>query len=257
MYIRTQEEALDAMAEILEIPDRKTQIIQATVKIMLCLDAEPRAFIYDCQVLLIEGGLEAMRRKRRELLDSIEDLPIVILDSEEDRNVDAVASALDALRLSEVVRQVFPEIGAAHERWQIARALLGNEAFIQEKIAAGIKARGNAVEFNLARAAVDDTIVVHKPGWGDRTEALRTACRDVIKGAELAPPDQVESEAETIFNVFTIYDDRACRLLDAIDHDPQSAVQQITEIHGLVAAIRSLMSKASGPEGSSGVTQVA
>src|SRR5688572_6547586 len=84
MYIRTKEEALDAVAEVLDLPERRDQIIQSTVKIMLCLDAEPRAFMGDCQALLIEGGLDAMRSKRRELLDSLENLPVAIMDAEED-----------------------------------------------------------------------------------------------------------------------------------------------------------------------------
>ena len=62
MYIRHQSDALDALAGILDLPDRRQQIVQSTIKIMLCLDAEPRMFLVDCQALLLEGGLEALRR---------------------------------------------------------------------------------------------------------------------------------------------------------------------------------------------------
>src|SRR5260221_13328875 len=85
MYIRNQDEAMQALAEILEIPERREQIIQSTVRIMLCLDVEPRLFLADCQALLIEGGLEALRSRRRDAAESLQDLPIGVMDPEGDR----------------------------------------------------------------------------------------------------------------------------------------------------------------------------
>src|SRR5438477_9346476 len=115
MYIRHQGDAVDALAQILEMPERRQQIVQCTIKIMLCLDVEPRVFLSDCQALLIEGGLDALRRKRRESLENHEAIPIIVLDPEGDRLFEAAAAALDALRLTDVVRQVFPDL--RHERW--------------------------------------------------------------------------------------------------------------------------------------------
>src|SRR5688500_88806 len=119
MYIRTKEDALENLAEILQIPERRDQIIQSTVRIMLCLEVEPRILLADCQALLIEGGLETLRSRRRDAVEAAEDLPVVVLDEVEDRLFEEVASALDALRFTEVVRQVFPGIRA--DRWQIGR----------------------------------------------------------------------------------------------------------------------------------------
>src|SRR3982751_1715043 len=134
MYIRHQGDALHALAQILDLPERRQQIVQCTIKIMLCLDAEPRALLTDCQALLIEDGLEALRRKRRDVLEHHEAIPILILDPEGDRLFEAAATALDALRLTEVVRQVFPDL--RHERWIVARALLEHETDIRAQLAA-------------------------------------------------------------------------------------------------------------------------
>ena len=41
-YIRNKQEALDALAETLALPDRRTQIIDVNVKIILCLHPEAR-----------------------------------------------------------------------------------------------------------------------------------------------------------------------------------------------------------------------
>src|SRR5579862_2770136 len=112
MYIRNQGDALHALAQILAMPERREQIVQVTVKIMLCLDAEPRTLLCDCQSLLIEDGLDALRLKRREALEHQESIPVVILDPEGDRLFEAAATALDALRLTEVVRNVFPDLRA-------------------------------------------------------------------------------------------------------------------------------------------------
>src|SRR6185295_15332864 len=61
MYIRSKDEAMTAMGAILELEGRSAQIIQATVKLALCLDPEARAFMVDVQAAVIEGGLDGLR----------------------------------------------------------------------------------------------------------------------------------------------------------------------------------------------------
>src|SRR5947207_799868 len=112
MYIRTTDEALENLAEILDLPERRDQIIQSTIRIMLCLEVEPRLFLADCQALLIEGGLENLRERRRLAVEAAEDVTIGVIDESEDQLFEAVASALDALRFAGAVRQVFPAIHA-------------------------------------------------------------------------------------------------------------------------------------------------
>src|ERR1043165_1942915 len=121
-YLRTLDEAIDAVAEILEMPSQRDRLIQSTVRIMMCLHPEPREFMADSQALLIEGGLEALAAKRRELIEALEaETAVVALNPEEDGLFDAVGSAMDALRLSDVAFRVFPQLRAGYEPWRLAR----------------------------------------------------------------------------------------------------------------------------------------
>src|SRR5688572_7422928 len=183
-YIRTREDALDAAAEILDLPDRKDQLIQSTVRIMLCLDVEPRDFLCDCQALLIQGGLEALALRRRDALDAADE--VVIVDPEEDRFFDAVGTALDALRLADVLRQVFPEM--RHERWLVARALLSREAQLRDLVAAAIRARGDKEAVAAARQAVEASFAAERPSWIDRAGSLLALCRDALRASGISDP---------------------------------------------------------------------
>jgi hypothetical protein len=238
MYIRTQDEALQSLAEILDLPERRDQIIQSTVRIMLCLEVEPRLFLVDCQALLIEGGLESLRARRRDALDAIEDLPVVVLDPEEDRLFEEVATALDALRFTDVVRQVFPAMRA--DRWQIARALLLYESGVREQLSAAVKGHADKARMDAAREAVEGMIAALRPAWGDRVGALRGACLETLKQIGGIEPDRLHEEAETLFELFAASDERASQLLDAIDTDRARAAERIAQIRELAAAARTL-----------------
>lgn len=242
MYIRHQSDAIDALAQILDLPERRQQIVQCTIKIMLCLDAEPRVFLGDCQALLIEGGLDVLRRKRRESLETLEAIPIVVLDPEGDRLFEAAAGALDAIRLTDVVRQVFPDLH--HERWIVARALLANEAEIRAQLSAAIRARGQKDVLRCSRGSVDSILVSQHPAWGDRAGTIRAACVDVLKGACLTDADALHEEADLLFELFAISDERASALLDAVDHEPEEAVRQVVKLYEALDAVRSMAASA-------------
>ena len=238
MYIRHQADALDALAGILDLPDRRQQIVQSTIKIMLCLDAEPRMFLADCQALLLEGGLEALRRKRHESLHAQDSVPILILDPEGDKLFEAAAGALDALRLTDVVRRVFPQI--RHERWIIARALLHDEGAIQAQLSAAIKSHGQADVVRCALGSVDSILASCHPAWGDRAGTVRAACVDVLKGARLTDPDCLHEDADLLFELFALSDERAEGLLTAIDRSPEDAVAQVSHLYEALDAVRTL-----------------
>jgi hypothetical protein len=238
MYIRHQGDALDALAHILELPDRRQQIVQSTIKIMLCLDAEPRTFLADCQALLLEGGLDALRRKRQESLHALDTVPILILDPEGDRLFEAAATALDALRLTDVVRRVFPRI--RQERWIIARALLADEGAIQAQLSAAIKSHGQEDVVRCALASVDSILAGCHPAWGDRAGTIRAACVDVLKGARLTEPDCLHEEADLLFELFALADDRAEGLLADLDRSPEDAVDRILRLYEALDAARAM-----------------
>lgn len=239
MYIRTREDALENLAQILALSDRRDQIIQSTVRIMLCLEVEPRLFLADCQALLIEGGMDMLRDRRRLLVEAAENLPIAFIDEGEDRLFEEVASALDALRFVEMVRQVFPAIHA--DRWQIARAILLYESGIREQISEAVRGQGDPARPKRAREAVEGMIAALRPSWGDRVGAIRLACIETLKKTPDIDADQVHPEAEALFELFAVSDQRAPELLQAIDSDdPSGAVDQILHLRQLAAAARSL-----------------
>ncbi len=238
MYIRTREDALEHLAEILDLPDRREQIIQSTVRIMLCLEVEPRLFLADCQALLIEGGLDALRDRRRLLVEAAESQQIAFLDDAEDRLFEEVASALDALRFTEAVRQVFPGLHA--DRWQIARAILLYESGIREQMSAAIRSHTDPAGMDVARGAVEGMIAALRPAWSDRLGAIRGACLETLKGLEDLDPVQAHEEAELLFELFAISDERAPKLLEAIDGDPVQVADQITQLRALAVAAKSL-----------------
>jgi hypothetical protein len=70
--IRSMQEARDALAEVLEMNVRRMQIIVIMQKIMICRTPDTRRFLGDAMAGLIEGGLDYMRKKRREAIEAIQ-----------------------------------------------------------------------------------------------------------------------------------------------------------------------------------------
>jgi len=237
-YIRTREDALDAAAEILDLPTRADQLIQSTVRIMLCLDVEPREFLTDCQALLIEGGLDALRARRRDALEAVEDLPLVVLDPEEDRLLDSLGSALDALRFAEVLRQVFPDV--RHERWMLARAVLLREGTVRDLVSAVLRARGEAAVAGRARAELEKIIAAARPGWMDRAGALLSACRRALAGTGGADPDALPGETTLLFELTAVDDARAAEVLAALDSSADTAAARLLRLRELAETVQSL-----------------
>jgi len=230
MYIRTQQEALDAVAALLALSERREQIIQSTVAIMKCVESEPRHFLADCQALLLEDGLEGLKRKRREIFDQLHEQEVVaVLDPEEDREVETIASALDAVRFAELLLRVFPIFSDRFQPWEIARALLSREASIQEEVLTALRFRNNAATYGAAEARVESILRSCIPEWHRRVPEIRRACVAVLPN-----PD----EAERIFCAVVTSDDSALSLLRKLDRDPMGAVADLRRLHELTSALR-------------------
>lgn len=220
MYIRTREDALGAVAEILDQPDRRRQIVQSTVAIMRCLDADPRRLMTDCQALLLEDGLDTLRQRRRDLQPALDPL------------FEAAAGGLDALELTEVIRQVFPELRA--ERWVLARALLRGESTLREALAAAIRARGRQEERSRARKDVETALHSARPAWIDRAGSLRAACLSALRNR--ADVEVLHQEADLLFELVAVSDERA----EPILADPRTAAERVAELHAALGAVRAL-----------------
>jgi hypothetical protein len=187
IYIRNKAEALDAVASVLALPERRQQIVQLTVRIAMCLDAEARSFLSDCQAGLIEGGLEYMRKRRHEqLATQQEEAPeaIVIVDSSEDQLLEQVGMALDALRLSEIVRQVFPAVREKHAPWEVARIFLADEEKVRQVMIEAVRAHGagNSTVYEKARGWIEKRLAASTPGWMSTLPTLQQACDEVAAG---------------------------------------------------------------------------
>src|SRR5437762_5438001 len=146
MYIRSKSEAMDAMGAILELPGRPAQIIQATVKIALCLDLEARSFMVDVQAALIEGGLEALKKRREAALAHLTDTKIRRrapgIDVKKDVLLDEIGTAIDLLKMVKILTEVFPAAGARHPQWELARFIHENQGYVREAVEAGLRRRG-------------------------------------------------------------------------------------------------------------------
>lgn len=252
-YIRTREDALDAAAEILDLPDRKDQLIQSTVRIMLCLDVEPRDFLSDCQALLIQGGLDALAERRRSALETADE--VVIVDPEEDRVFDAVGSALDALRFADVLRKVFPEM--RHERWQVARALLSREKELRDLVAAAIRARGDKEAVALARSTVEAAFAAERPAWIDRAGSLLNVCRDTLRASGTTDTDVLRDEGTLLFELAATDDARAQEIFKAMEPDPARAYPLVLRLREVADALRALNLDEAGGGAQGGAKDVA
>jgi hypothetical protein len=255
MYVRTKEEALDALAEILALPDPRQQAVQATVKIMLCLDLEPRQLLADCQTILWDGGLEGLRQRRRDAIIAAGGLALTGIDPGEEELFHAVGTALDGLRLAPTVRQVFPDL--RYERWQVARALLEEEAALRSAVAGTLRARADAAGRLAHQEALEDKLLSLHRVWMDRAGTLRAACLDTLKLNAPLDVDRLHEEADLVFSIFATSDARAVGLLSAVDQDPVAAVRQILKVYELSLAVRRVNHGPAGPGDADDARQVA
>ena len=233
IYIRNKAEALDAVASVLALPERRQQIVQLTVRVAMCLDPDARVFLADCQAGLIEGGLEFMRKRRQELLAARqEEAPeaIVIVDSSEDQLLEQVGMALDALRLSEIVRQAFPPVREAHAGWEIARAILAEEEKMREIMIEGVRAHGagNSPAYEKARAEIEKRIASAAPAWKEDLLLLQKAC-------EVAAPREPQ-----VLPVIAVDDMRARLVIDLLTTSKNEALEYLRSVQDKIDTLRRL-----------------
>lgn len=236
MYIRTQAEALEVLAGILDLPERRDRIVRTTVGIMKCLDPEARRFMADCLALLVQG-VEGLRRQRHEAAEAAQEyLPLVIVNPEEDRKYETVASALDVRRLAGVILQIFPGLLSPEETWRASRALWRDEEAVRERVAQAIRSRGRGPERRKALEGLQSLIRAYQPPWNDRAVELRSACRDILEAAGVPDP---EGESRILFEVLATADDWAEKVLRLMEEDPPGAILEVLQTHNLMEAVRS------------------
>ncbi|HLY11224.1 MAG TPA: hypothetical protein VKW04_18125 [Planctomycetota bacterium] len=213
MYIRSKSEAMDAMGAILDLPGRPTQIIQATVKLALCLDPEARAFMVDVQAALIEGGLDALRKRREAAMAHLTDTKIRRrapgIDVKKDALLAEIGEAIDLLKMVKILSDVFPAAAVRHPQWELARFIHDHQPYVREAVEAGLRRRGKPEHATLETKVVA-RIEEEKPWWPEWAESIKQACAHYVH--TLAKEGEVHpgaNDPETLFYLIAMKEDRA------------------------------------------------
>ncbi len=220
MYIRSKDEAMAALAEILDLEGRSQQIVQATVKVALCLELEARRFMLDVQAGVIEGGLDAFRKKREDALAHLSETKVRRhapgIDVKKDVLLDEIGVALDLLKMVQILTDVFPELGQKHPKWEIARFIHENQSYTREAMEAGLRRRGKP-EHAALESKVLARIEEKKPWWPEWAESIRQACTHYGKGMARDPGIlPAAHDPETWFHIITMSEDRARQMLNRL-----------------------------------------
>ena len=213
MYIRSKAEAMDALAAILELPGRPAQIIQATVQVALCLDLEARIFLLDVQATLIEGGLDALRKRREAALAHLSETKIRRrapgIDVKKDVLLDEIGTAIDLLKMVKILSEVFPSAAARHPQWEIGRFIHENQGYVREAIEAGLRRRGKPEHAPL-EAKLIARIEEKKPWWPEWADSIKQACAHYVhtlsKEGDVHPG---ANDPEMIFYLISMSEERA------------------------------------------------
>ncbi len=228
MYIRSKAEAMDAMGAILELPTRPAQIIQATVKLALCVDLEARALMVDVQAALIEGGLEGLRKRREAALAHLSDTKIRRrapgIDVKKDPLLAEIGTAMDLLKMVKILSEVFPAAAQRHPQWELARFIHENQGYVREAVEAGLRRRGKPEHAPL-EAKLIAKIEEKKPWWPEWAESIKQACvhyaHTLAKEPVPAPPPGEKpgeihpgaNDPETLFYLIAMSEERAREIL--------------------------------------------
>jgi hypothetical protein len=230
-YLRTIDEAMDSIAEILEMPSQRDRV-----------NPEPREFLADSQALLIEGGLEALAKRRREMLEALEaNTAVVILNPDEDGLYDAVGSSLDALRLSDLAFRIFPGLRGGYAPWQLARTLRRNSSRFEELVSQGIRRRGGD-GYRKAQEALERLIREDESDLKPRLTLVRDACRDFFQASRAS--ETPVSDTDALVSLFAVDDARGAELEGALQKGPDAAQDLLRRTFECLTSLRSLQEKA-------------
>jgi hypothetical protein len=236
MYIRDKEAALGALSAILELPTRPAQIVEATVKVALCTDREARDLLLDLQATIIEGGLDALRKRRQDALARLRGTQVRRrapgVDVRKDPLLEEIGSALDLLKMVRLLAEVFPAAAASHPRWELARFIRGNAGFVREAMEAGLRWRGRPEHGGLEAkllSKVDDL----KPWWPEWAVSIREACRNCLDRLRRlsGPVHPGADDPEILFHVIAMNEGLAQEVLRRL-------AGTAAELDGFLAGLR-------------------
>lgn len=210
MAIRTREEALRALEEILRL-GRAQQIVRLTARLAECSTREARQVLLKAQEGIVQGNLSARSAISR--AKSPDSRPRIKLHAEEKAKAaeaeqedaklqEEILAALEALKVAVVAFDLFPAMAAKFARWEAARAARAHPDRLRRVIRAATDPdTAREAEEKLAR-----TIQEMRPWWHDQCTALEEACVRTVK-AESDP--RWRAGPTTLMDVIAVNDLRA------------------------------------------------
>jgi len=180
-----------------------------------------------------------MAKKRHELLEALEaNTAVVILNPDEDGLYDAVGSALDALRLSDLAFRVFPGLRVGYAPWQLARALRRNASRFEELVSQGIRRRGGD-GYRKAQETLERLIREDGVDLAPRLAKVQEACRTFFQ--ETRASETPVSDSDALVSLFAVDDERAAQLEGA---GPEAGRELPRRTFECLTSLRSIQEKA-------------
>jgi len=232
---------MEALSAILGLPGRPQQIVEATVKVALCLDPGARSFMLDVQAAIIEGGLEALRRRREEAMAKLTETKIRRrapgIDVQKDPLLRELGSALDLLKMVAILADVFPGIVPRHPQWEIARFIHENQSYTREVIEAGLRRRGKPEHAALEKKLLE-RIEEKKPWWPEWAESIRQACVHYMKDlSRLSEAHPSANDPELLFNFIAMSEERAREALHRMTTTGSALLEYLADVRLRISLI--------------------
>src|SRR5262245_10998461 len=179
MFIRTKDEAMGALTEILDLPERREQIVQSTVKVAVCMTVETRRFMLDVQAGILSGGLDGLRAQRVKALAQLRETQVRRrapgVDVKTDTLLHSIGGALDLLKMVGILYETLPGVKERRPNWEVARFIHQNASYVRDIIEAGIRRRGKPEHAALEKKLLE-RIEEKKPWWPEWADSIRQAC---------------------------------------------------------------------------------
>lgn len=249
MFIRTKDEAMTALAEILDLPERREQIVQSTVKVAVCMTVETRTFMLDVQAGILSGGLDGLRAQREQALAKMRETQIRRrapgVDVKNDALLKSIGGALDLLKMVGILFDTFPAVKARHPNWEVARFIHQNATYVRDAIEAGIRRRGKPEHAKLEQKLLE-RIEEKKPWWPEWVDSIRHACVHYLKTFKKDDVNPAANDPETLFYVLIIDEERAQEVLRRMAGTSDQLAQYLSDIRTRVDLIVSAQEQAAG-----------
>jgi hypothetical protein len=249
MYIRSREDALDALGVLLELPERRSQIVQSTVKVALCMTADTRSFMLDVQAGILSGGLDGLKERRRAAMEKLTETTILRkapgVNVKTDALLEPIGQALDLLKMVDILVSTFPLVAIRHPKWELARFIHENASYVREAVEAGMRRRGKPEHPSL-EGKVLTRVETAKPWWPEWASPIKEACYHYVRLLSKEPGDvhPTANDPEVMFLIVTMSEDRAQEVLRRLVGTGTEVLAWFRELRARVDLVLTAQAKA-------------